>query len=135
MSYRADERGVVHLSRVRRRRRDTTDAERKLWSHLRNRQLDGVKFRRQHELAGYVLDFCAPEYRLPVEADGGQHYSHGGEAHDERRSVHLANQGIQLMRFSNNDILTNIDGVLESIRARVVRPSPQPSPRGRGSEP
>ena len=96
-------------------RKNQTDAERKLWLLLRNRQLAKVKFRRQFPIDKYILDLYSPEYKLGIEADGGQHYSDEGEVKDELRAGKLAGHGIQILRFSNLDILNNIEGVYEII--------------------
>lgn len=115
-------------------RKDQTDAERKLWSVLRNRQLNGIKFRRQFSIDRYILDFYAPEHKIAVEADGGQHYADEGVAKDKVRTEALEVQGIRILRFSDRDILMNIEGVCEVILRTVENhkntPSPQSSPPG-----
>jgi len=97
---------------ARRLRATMTDAERRLWSVLRSRQLDGFKFRRQHPLGPYILDFACIEHRLVIEADGGQHV---GNAKDDSRTAWLESTGWRVVRFWNNDILKNTQGVLETI--------------------
>ena len=100
-------------SRVARRlRSNMTDAERRLWSALRSRRLQDFKFRRQHPLGPFVLDFACIEHRLAIEADGGQH---ADNAADARRTAWLEQQGWRVLRFWNNDVLTNVDGVQEAI--------------------
>ena len=89
-----------------------TDAERKLWSALRDRQIDGLKFRRQHPIGPYVLDFLCEERLLAVELDGGQHTAEK----DAARTAWLADHGVRVIRFWNNDVLTNLPGVVEMIR-------------------
>ncbi len=89
-----------------------TDAERRLWSALRGRRLEGYKFRRQHPLGVYILDFACVEHRLVIEADGGQH---ADTQYDDRRSAWLESQGWRVIRFWNNDILANTAGVVEVI--------------------
>ena len=116
-------------------RRNHTDAEKKLWMILRNRQLGGVKFRRQFPVGRYVLDFYAPEYKLGIEADGGQHYCDVNEKRDELRTRDLLNMDIQMLRFSNLDILKNIQGVCELINEAIEKrkyhpPHPNPLPKG-----
>jgi lysyl-tRNA synthetase class 2 len=116
---------------ARRLRRQLTDAETLLWRHVRNRQLDGWKFRRQFPIDRYVVDFCCAEARLITELDGGQHATRS-QADDARTQV-LSAMGYLVMRFWNNDALTNLDGVLETVASTlqtlpVVPPSPQPSP-------
>jgi len=91
-------------------RKSLTEAERLLWSYLRNRQL-GVKFRRQEPIGRYIVDFVCFEKRLVVEVDGGQH----GGSYDDERDRWLNMQGFRVLRFWNNEVLKNIEGVLEVI--------------------
>ena len=105
----------TNIDKCRGLRKDQTDAEKRLWGILRNRQLAGIKFRRQFPVAGYILDFYSPKYRLGVEADGGQHYEEKGGLRDEARSKELSEAGIRILRFSNIDILKNTEGVCEKI--------------------
>jgi very-short-patch-repair endonuclease len=93
-------------------RRQSSDAEIRLWAALRNRQLGGYRFRRQHPIGPFIADFACVEHRLVVEADGGQH---NGSAADDRRTDWLADRGWRVLRFWNNDILANTAGVLEAI--------------------
>ncbi len=97
---------------ARRLRRNSTDAERKLWKLLRDRQLMGVKFRRQVPVGPYVADFLCFEARLVVEVDGGQHAASGV---DVDRTAHLEREGFWVLRLWNNDVLTNAEGVLAKI--------------------
>ena len=97
-------------------RHEATDAEARLWCHLRNRGLDGHKFRRQHLFPPYVLDFYCAELALVVELDGGQHLDEAGIRSDAARSRRLAASGLRVLRFSNVDVLANTEGVLDSIR-------------------
>jgi len=109
-------------ARGRRLREDMTDAERKLWSRLRNRQLLGQKFVRQLPVGPYVADFACREKDLIVEVDGGQH---SGSVADRQRTEALATFGYSVLRFWNNDVLTNVDGVLQVIAETVAKaPSP-----------
>ncbi|MCR4304618.1 MAG: DUF559 domain-containing protein [Gallionella sp.] len=117
-------------------RRQMTDSENKLWRHLRAHRLNGEKFRRQQPIGTYVVDFVHFGARLIVEADGGQH---NGAPHDERRDAWLRAQGFKVMRFWNNEIMGNLDGVLATVMAAVAEtpslspPLPNPSPaRGEG---
>jgi len=89
-----------------------TDAERRLWSALRGRRLEGYKIRRQHPLGVYFIDFACVEYRLVIEADGGQHVD---SVYDDRRTEWLESQSWRVMRFWNNDILANTVGVVELV--------------------
>ena len=99
-------------TRARQLRRTQTDAERRLWSALRDRRLQDYKFRRQHPLGPFILDFACIEHRLVVEADGGQHTDN---ERDEERTAWPANQGWRVLRFWNNDILANPDVVAAAI--------------------
>jgi very-short-patch-repair endonuclease len=108
--------------RARRLRRDSTDAERALWKHLRSRQLKGAKFRRQVEINGHIVDFLCPAHRLIIEVDGGQHSKEG----DEARTASLENQGFRIIRFWNNDVLTNLEGVWATI-AEALNMPPHPA--------
>ncbi|WP_299400092.1 endonuclease domain-containing protein [Pelagibius sp.] len=116
-------------------RSDTTEAEQKLWSVLRRRQLDGLRFRRQVPLGRYIVDFACYSERLIVEVDGGQHADH--RPADDRRTAWLESQGFRVVRFWNNDVLSNIEGVTESIRAAASSGAPPlpnpPPPGGRGT--
>jgi very-short-patch-repair endonuclease len=122
------------LERARAMRREPTDAERLLWSRLRNRRLDGLKFRGRHPFGGCILDFFCEEAALAVEADGGHDYSDEGVEGDAGRTAFLERAGVRVLRFSDREILTEFPLVLEAIfDAARQRPSPQPSPGGRGS--
>ncbi len=109
-------------SRSRRLRRDSTDAEKKLWSILRNRQINGFRFRRQVEIDGYIADFLCPERRLIIEVDGGQHTPEK----DARRTAFLESQGFRILRLWNNDVLQNLDGVWTTIQEVLTTP-PHPT--------
>lgn len=109
-------------------RKRQTDAERKLWFALRNRQLGGMKFRRQYAIDKYVVDFYCPEYKIAIEADGGQHYDMKNMKRDEARTKIINKYGIKVLRFSDTDILCKTDAVCESILAEVVNNSPHLNP-------
>ncbi len=112
-------------------RHESTDAERKLWSTIRNGRLGGFKFRRQVPVAGYILDFYCIEPRLVVELDGGQHNEPAQARYDQRRTARLTELGIQVMRFTDLEMLKDSGTVAETIFNRLqglARPSPQPSP-------
>ena len=115
-------------------RHTSTDAELMLWNFLRDRHLQGAKFRRQFPIAGFIADFVCIETRLIVEVDGGQHADH--VAQDSNRTSILHAHGFRVLRFWNNDVLTNTDSVLMEISAALsAPPSPQPSPAsGRGGK-
>ena len=103
------------LSRARELRRALTPAERKLWSALRGKQLYGLKFRRQHPLPPYIVDFYCHEKRLIVELDGGQHNEVARTAYDLERTAWLQGKGLRVIRFWNYEVETNLVGVLEAI--------------------
>ena len=109
-------------------RTNQTDAEQLLWRHLRNRLFMGTKFRRQQVIGPYIVDFVCFEQRLIVELDGGQH-AENVEC-DTRRTVLLESQGFRVMRFWNNEALSNIEGMLEAIRHELFPPHPGPLPQG-----
>jgi very-short-patch-repair endonuclease len=101
---------------ARRLRRDGTDVERILWRALRMR-LTPWKFRRQHPIGRYIADFACPPHKLVIELDGGQHADRLQA--DERRSADLAGHGYRVIRFWNNEVLDNLEGVLEAIRGAL----------------
>jgi very-short-patch-repair endonuclease len=98
-------------------RRDATDAERRLWSALRDRRLRGYRFRRQHSIGDFIVDFACTRHRLIVEADGGQHSDNDA---DLRRTAWLESEGWRVLRFWNNDALANTDVVVETILRALV---------------
>jgi len=121
-----------NISLCRALRKKQTDAEQKLWSVLRNRQLHGVKFRRQFAVGSFILDIYSPEHRVCIEADGGSHYSQAGVRQDELRKMALEKIGIRVLRFiSNEDILNNMGGVCEVIADDLKSPPHlNPLPQG-----
>jgi very-short-patch-repair endonuclease len=100
-------------------RKSSTDAERRLWSRLRNKQLDGFRFRRQQPIGPYVVDFYCSDASLIVEVDGGQHDAN--QARDAVRTKWLEDQGYRVLRFWNNDVLANTEGVPLTIREALAR--------------
>lgn len=110
-------------SRSRGLRQDSTDAERKLWSVLRSRQHNGVKFRRQLEIDGYIVDFVCLAKRLIIEVDGGQHTPE----RDAHRTTYLESQGFRVIRFWNNDVLQNLDGLWTMIEQALDSTPPHPA--------
>ncbi len=105
--------------RARELRKNQTDAERKLWRHLRNRQLENTRWYRQKPLGNFIVDFYCPGKKLVVELDGSQHFTNQ-KKYDEKRDAYLTSQGLKVLRFSNRDALTNIEGVLIMIRKEIV---------------
>ncbi|MQX37321.1 DUF559 domain-containing protein [Roseospira navarrensis] len=106
------------MRRARALRQAMTDAEKALWRRLRHDQL-GVRFRRQHPIGPYIADFACRPVRLIVEVDGGQHAVR--PARDQRRDAWLKGQGFTVLRFWNHDVLGNLDAVVNSIHAEVLR--------------
>lgn len=102
---------------ARKLRRNETEAEKRLWGVLRARQFLGLKFRRQSPVAGCVADFLCEELRIIVEADSGQH---ADNAADVDRTARLQAAGYLVVRYWNNDIMENLEGVLEDLRGRVA---------------
>jgi very-short-patch-repair endonuclease len=106
-----------------------TDAEQRLWSRIRRKQLNGHRFRRQVPLGPYVVDFACLESKLVVEVDGGQHAL--DVARDAERTAWLQAQGFRVLRFWNNEVLGNTGGVIETIRGTLgAAPHPRPPPQG-----
>lgn len=108
------------LERVRQMRRFSTEAEATLWRNLRGRRLSGAKFRRQVWLGHYIADFYCAEAKLIVEADGGQHDLQ--QRYDACRDVWLRDAGFRTLRFWNDDVLTNVEGVLTTIAQALTLP-------------
>jgi len=109
-------------------RKRSTDAERNLWNKLRAKQIQGLKFRRQEPIRRYIVDFVCYEKQLIIEVDGGQHAS--STEKDRTRTDWLSSQGFSVIRFWDHEVLTNIEGVLDSI-LESLSPSPNPSHQGR----
>jgi len=104
---------LKQISRV--LRKNSTDVERRLWSKLRRKNLDGFQFYRQRIIVNYIVDFYCPRAKLVIEVDGGQHYYGKTQNDDLKRDEYLNSIGIKVLRFSDRDVLTNMDGVLESV--------------------
>ena len=122
---------TLMLERGRFLRERSTDAEQALWRVLRGKQLDGLKFRRQHPIPPYTVDFLCVSARLVVELDGSQH----SVAKDSVRTAFLESKGFKVTRFWDNEVLTQIEAVAEAIlkSAAHAAPHPNPSPEGRGA--
>ena len=99
-------------------RTNATEAERRLWYRMQGQQL-GVQFRRQYSVDRFAVDFYSPSCKLAIEVDGGSHFTHDGNAYDSERTSYLAKFGIAVMRFTNAEVVENLDGVLERIEAVV----------------
>jgi very-short-patch-repair endonuclease len=122
-------------------RKRQTDAERQLWQHLRSKQIEGFKFRRQEPIGEYIVDFVCFDSKVVIEVDGGQHAEEGA---DKERDRWLNKEGFKVLRFWNNEVLLNLRGVLEIIKKNCLKsPSPFasanpprriiPSHQGRGN--
>jgi very-short-patch-repair endonuclease len=124
---------VITLGKALRKR--PTDAEQLLWMHLRMKQMEGLKFRRQHPIENYIVDFVCFENRIIIEVDGGQHAVESNK--DGKRDSCLQQFGFKVLRFWNNEVLQNINGVLEIIRERCLSHpplNPLPSREGKKSK-
>ena len=124
-------------SNARALRKNSTDAERLLWAALRDHRMNGAGFRRQVPIKNYIADFVCHAAKLVIELDGGQHFSDQAEKKDAARSAVIEAQGFKVLRFSNQDVMTNRTGVLETIAAAVAERAPTltlPRKRERGQE-
>ncbi len=108
---------LKRVTQARSLRAASTDAEHRPWSILRGRQLEGLKFRRQAPIGPYFADFACEGLRLIIEVDGAQHIER--RASDDERTAMLENLGWRVIRFWNNDVITNIDGVADAIIAEI----------------
>ncbi len=115
------ERGASHelVSAARALRVEQTPEERLLWDALRERKLEGCKFRRQHPLGSHILDFVCVERRLAVELDGAHHAKEDQHRYDRERTEHLEQYGYRVIRFSNSAVLADLDSVLDLIRCEL----------------
>jgi very-short-patch-repair endonuclease len=122
-------------SNARALRKNSSGAERILWSELRDHRLNGASFRRQVPIATYIADFVCHAAKLVIELDGGQHFSDAQEVADARRSALIEAKGFRVLRFSNHDVMTNRACVLETIAAAIGAgiPSPPLPHKGGGS--
>ncbi len=112
-------------------RKNQTEPELKFWYHVRRKQLNNLKFRRQVPIDKYIVDFLCFEKRLIIEIDGGQHADN--IEYDAQRTKDLNEKGFIVLRFWNNDVMNNIEGVLEEI-INTVNPLPSPPPYGEGKD-
>ncbi len=101
-------------------RRNQTDAERALWAKVRNKQFFGIRFFRQYSIGPYIVDFYCPTVKLAVELDGGQHSRSDNREYDTIRSEYLRTQGIDVMRFWDNEVLLDIQSVLSKLVLKVT---------------
>jgi very-short-patch-repair endonuclease len=118
-----DERGerwALATRRARALRSSSTPAERLLWRHLRRRGLAGARFRRQHPIESFVVDFYCPQAHLVVEVDGPSHDLDAAAAHDERRLRFLEARGLMVLHLSNDDVLHHLAETLDTLRRIVI---------------
>ena len=113
-------------------RENMTDAERLLWAKIRRKQLKGYQFYRQKPIGDYIVDFYCPRAKLVVEVDGGQHFTDEIIEYDGIRDEYLSSLGLMVLRFTNIDVMTHIDGVVERIEGEIARKIPlsPPFPKG-----
>jgi len=116
----------TRVPRARRLRREMTNAERKLWWHLRRIPIENAHFRRQATIGPYFADFACHELRLVIEVEGGQHGEENRAALDRNRTGFLEEKGYRVLRFWNNEVLGNIEGVLDVICSALRSPRPHP---------
>jgi very-short-patch-repair endonuclease len=118
----------IKTERARRLRRLSTNAELKLWNRIRSRGISGRKFVRQEPIGPFIVDFVCRECQLVIEVDGGQHAT---DKRDAGRDRWLTEHRYRVLRFWNNDVLANIDGVLETIAAALAEAPPHPDRAGK----
>ncbi len=120
------------ILRARELRKNMTDAERILWTRLRNKQMNGVRFRRQHPISFYIADFYCHKHRLVIELDGEVHHSADAKRMDDNRTAEMNRLGITVIRFTNDEVISSIQTVLETIKHQINSLS-LPSHSGEGS--
>ena len=101
-------------------RKNMTDAERRLWAKIRMKQLKGCQFYRQKPISDYIVDFFCSRAKLVVEIDGSQHFSDEMAEYDRIRDEYLSSLGLRVLRFTNTDVLTHIEGVVEKIEEELL---------------
>ena len=103
-------------------------AETVIWSKLKGRQLLGYKFRRQYSVDRYIVDFYCPEMKLAVEIDGDSHFQNDVESNEKYRQAFIESFGVQFLRFTNEDVFKNLDGVIETVRRTALEISGRGAP-------
>ena len=116
---------TISLLKRRELRQNATSSEKLLWQQLRNKRFCGLKFRRQHDLGPFILDFYCHELKLCIELDGDVHHSHQAEYYDSRRTAFLNECGITVLRFSNETVINNMSGLLACIKDFADNPRVQ----------
>jgi very-short-patch-repair endonuclease len=114
---------------ARENRHNQTQAENLLWQHLRNRRVNGQKFRRQHPIGSFIADFYCNEYKLVIELDGGYHLLKDQREQDLGRTFELEESGFKVLRFTNEEVLQDIYAVVKAIKKHLTL---NPSPPGEG---
>jgi len=109
-----------------------TDAERCLWAKVRRRQISGCWFYRQKPIGEYIVDFYCPKVKLVIEVDGGQHFSDEIAEYDRIRDEYLSNLGLRVLRFTNTDVMRNIEGVVARIESEISGEIPLSPPLRKG---
>lgn len=102
-------------------RREIPRSESILWAQLKGRKINDIKFRRQHGIGNYVIDFYCPKLKLAIEIDGDSHYTDDAEIYDQKRTAYLEALGIVVVRFTNTEVQQNLDGVITEIQSVIVR--------------
>jgi very-short-patch-repair endonuclease len=126
-------RGQANYLDIKRRLRSTmTGPETRLWSKLKARQFQGLKFRRQHGIGPYIVDFYCPEQSLVIEVDGDSHADADQIVKDRQREQYLQSRGLRVIRYINDDIVNNLDGVLEDLAGKISSGSTSPAPPYQG---
>ena len=115
------------VKRAKELRHNETEAEQLIWSWVRSKKLNGVKFRRQQPIGIYIVDFVSFEKKLIIEIDGGQHSFEENKVNDEVRTQWLESQGFRIIRFWNNEVSSNLEGVIAQIK-EVLEDHPHPDP-------
>jgi very-short-patch-repair endonuclease len=114
----------IHYSRKlkqpsRELRKDSTDAEKMLWSKIRMKQIKGITFFRQRPIGVYIADFYCPRAKMVIEVDGGQHFENKAVEYDKARDEYMESIGLKVLRFTNTEVLGNIEGVIEVIEQNL----------------
>jgi len=107
------------FSRARALRKEMTRAEKLLWQELRNKKLKGFKFRRQHPISFYIVDFYCHKLKLVIEVDGLYHDNEEQQIKDKKRTAAIERHGLHIIRFTNEEVFTNLKGVLEKIELEI----------------
>ncbi|HNT29851.1 MAG TPA: endonuclease domain-containing protein [bacterium] len=109
-------------------RNSQTDPEQLLWKHIRYKQMNGLQFYRQKPILQYIVDFYCPKAKLVIELDGSQHHTKEYKKKDQQRDCALENQGLTVLRFTNHEVMTNLEGVYEKIHETVNRSTVNTNP-------